>query len=80
MKTATAALAPMTSTAATPPGTQVLGKITPQFAEILTPEALAFVAKLHRQFEGRRQELLARRAARQKEFDGGVLPDFLAET
>src|SRR6185295_549035 len=33
-----------------------------------------------RRFEPRRQELLARRAARQKEFDRGVLPDFLAET
>ena len=40
----------------------------------------AFVAKLHRQFEGRRQELLAKRAARQQEFDAGKLPDFLPET
>jgi malate synthase len=59
---------------------QVSGRVTPEFAEILTPEALEFVAKLHRRFEPRRQELLARRAARQKEFDRGVLPDFLAET
>src|SRR5258706_6425369 len=55
-------------------------RVTTEFAEILTPEALEFVAKLHRRFEPRRQELLARRAARQKEFDRGVLPDFLAET
>src|SRR6185369_5147071 len=39
-----------------------------------------FVAKLHRQFEARRQDLLARRAERQKQFDTGVLPDFLPET
>ena len=58
----------------------VHGRVTPEFAQILTPEALAFVAKLHRQFEARRQELLARRAARQKEFDTGKLPDFLPET
>ena len=58
----------------------VLGCVTPEFAQILTPEALAFVAKLHRQFEARRQELLARRAARQKELDTGRLPDFLPET
>jgi len=59
---------------------RVPGKVSPQFAEILTPEALALVAKLHRQFEARRQELLARRAARQREFDAGKLPDFLPET
>src|SRR5690349_22823156 len=59
---------------------QVLGRVTADFAPILTPEALDFVAKLHRAFEPRRQELLARRAARQKEFDAGKLPDFLPET
>src|SRR5262245_28185132 len=61
-------------------GIEITGRITPEYAEILTPEALAFVAKLHRKFEGRRQELLARRVARQKEFDAGKLPDFLADT
>jgi malate synthase len=63
-----------------PQGVSISGQITPEFSQILTPEALAFVAKLHRQFEGRRQDLLARRAARQKEFDAGKLPDFLPET
>ena len=58
----------------------VRGRVTSEFTQILTPEALAFVAKLHRTFERRRQELLARRAARQKEFDAGALPDFLPET
>src|SRR5438128_9712769 len=58
----------------------VTGRVTAQFAEILTSEALDFIAKLHRQFESRRQELLARRAARQKEFDAGRLPDFLPDT
>ncbi|MEA3043199.1 MAG: malate synthase, partial [Sphingomonadales bacterium] len=48
--------------------------------DILTPEALAFVAGLHRRFDGRRQELLAARVERQKAFDAGALPDFLAET
>jgi malate synthase len=48
--------------------------------DILTPEALAFVAGLHRRFDGRRQELLAARAERQKAFDAGELPDFLTET
>ncbi len=54
--------------------------MTPEFAAILTPEALALVAKLHRAFEPRRRELLAARAARQREFDEGRLPDFLPET
>src|SRR2546423_7813926 len=58
----------------------VTGRVTAEFAQILSPEALEFVAKLHRRFDRRRQELLARRAARQKEFDAGKLPDFLAET
>ena len=48
--------------------------------EILTPEALAFVAKLARTFEPRRRELLAARARRQAEFDAGRLPGFLPET
>jgi malate synthase len=63
-----------------PAGVQIAAKIEPGFETILTSEALGFVAKLHRQFEARRQELLARRAVRQKEFDAGKLPDFLPET
>ena len=58
----------------------VRGRVTAEFSQVLTPPALDFIAKLHRQFEARRQELLARRAARQKEFDAGKLPDFLPET
>jgi malate synthase len=63
-----------------PQGVAVTGRLTREFAQVLTPEALAFVAKLHRSFEPRRQELLAKRAQRQKEFDSGALPDFLPET
>ena len=63
-----------------PDGVQISAPLTSEFASILTPEALAFVAKLHRHFEARRQELLVRRTARQKEFDAGKLPDFLPET
>ena len=63
-----------------PKDVSISGRITPEFAQILTPEALAFVAMLHRRFEPRRQELLARRAARQKAFDAGAKPDFLEET
>src|SRR5438270_6560939 len=70
----------MPISATKPQDITVTGRVTTQFAEILTPEALDFIAKLHRQFDSRRQELLARRAARQREFDDGKLPDFLPET
>ncbi len=62
------------------PGVEITGRITPEYAEILTPEAVAFAAKLQRAFGGRRAELLARRDVRQREFDAGKLPDFLSET
>jgi len=70
----------MKPTAPLPQGVEILGKVTPQYAEILTPQALAFVAKLARKFEARRRELMAMRAHRQAEFDAGKLPDFLPET
>ncbi len=63
-----------------PAGLAIHGRITPEFATVLTPESLAFFAKLARKFEPVRLDLLARRAVRQKEFDAGKLPDFLPET
>ena len=48
--------------------------------QILTPEASDFLTKLARKFEARREELLARRRARQQQIDAGQLPDFLPET
>jgi malate synthase len=69
-----------TSLSATTQGVNILGKPGPAFAEILTPHALDFVAKLSRRFECRRRELIAARAMRQTEFDAGKLPDFLSET
>jgi malate synthase len=62
------------------PGIEITGRISPEYAQILTPEAVAFAARLQRAFGGRRDELLARRAQRQLEFDAGKLPDFLPET
>ena len=52
----------------------------PSAGEILTDEALTFLAELHERFDTRRRELLAARIERQKRFDAGDLPDFLAET
>jgi len=62
------------------PGVEITGRVTPEYGEILSPEAIAFAAKLQRAFGGRRAELLAKRAARQLTFDAGKLPDFLPET
>jgi malate synthase len=65
---------------ATGAGVEVRGPVDDRFAEILSPEALAFVARLQREFGGTRAALLRRRAERQRELDGGARPDFLAET
>jgi malate synthase len=58
----------------------ITGPIAPGYDEILTPEAVAFVATLNRTFNARRLALLQRRAERQQEFDAGHMPDFLPET
>jgi malate synthase len=63
-----------------PEGVEVLGPVSPAFAEILSPEAVRFVAGLARAFEPTRQSLLRRRAERQARIDSGALPDFLPDT
>lgn len=63
-----------------PMGLEIHAPLQPGFDSILTPEALALVAKLHRAFETRRQQLLAARAERTKRLDAGERPDFLPET
>lgn len=63
-----------------PSGMEITGAIGPGYAEILTPQALALVAKLSREFEPRRKELLAARAERAKRLDAGERLDFLPET
>ena len=62
------------------PGIEITAEVTPEFAQILTPEAVAFATRLQRAFGARRTELLARRVARQVQFDAGEWPDFLADT
>ena len=63
-----------------PQGMQINAAIQPGFETVLTPEALAFVADLHRTFESRRQELLAARVVRTAKLDAGERPDFLEAT
>src|SRR5438132_4197544 len=68
------------STIPTPPRVQLRGRLAPAFPEIVSPEALAFVAKLQRAFGNRREECLQRRQDRQAAFDCGEALDFLPET
>ncbi|HTJ99144.1 MAG TPA: malate synthase A [Bordetella sp.] len=63
-----------------PNGVAIDAPIEPGFETVLTQDALALVADLHRTFEARRQELLAARAQRVKRLDAGEKPDFLPET
>ena len=59
---------------------KVIGAGSAASEQVLSREALALVEELHRKFEGRRQELLQKRAVRQAQFDKGVMPTFLEET
>jgi malate synthase len=54
--------------------------MTPEFAAILTPKAMAFLEKLHYAFNHRRLELLARRVETERQLQAGWQPDFFVET
>src|SRR5256885_8069007 len=59
---------------------QLKGNVEGRGSEVLTPKALAFVAKLQREFASRRQELLRLRDERQARLDAGASPQFLVTT
>ena len=61
------------------PATELRGSAS-RADEVLTPEALAFVAELQERFGSRRLELLEARVSRRERIAAGELPDFLAET
>lgn len=61
-------------------GVFVAAAVSESQSSVLTPEAQAFVAVLHRAFEARRRALLAARDARQADWDVGAVPDFLPTT
>jgi malate synthase len=63
-----------------PAGVEMRGEVGSGFDEILTTDALAFVAKLQREVGPRRAECLAQRQERQAALDRGESLDFLAET
>ncbi|HEX6373862.1 MAG TPA: malate synthase A [Longimicrobium sp.] len=61
-------------------GVQVLGEDNETRARVLTPQALEFLAGLHRRFNATRMELLRARDARQEWLDADGEPSFLEET
>ncbi|MES2888023.1 MAG: malate synthase A [Pseudomonadota bacterium] len=66
--------------AALPAGLEIHAPLQPGFEAVLSTPALELVAKLHRAFEPRRQQLLAARVERTQRLDAGERPDFLPET
>jgi len=61
-------------------GVEITGPISPSFQEILTKEALSFVAELHHRFNNKRLTLLDARVDQQVRLNKGERPDFLSET
>jgi malate synthase len=61
-------------------GIEIKGHHQPGQERVLTPEAMEFVAGLHREFDGERRRLLHARIERQQRIDAGEMPDFLSET
>ncbi|HKN93597.1 MAG TPA: hypothetical protein VJU60_04630, partial [Thermoleophilaceae bacterium] len=61
-------------------GLEIHAPVSGRMEEVLTEEALEFVAGLHREFGSTRQELLERRAERRAELDAGGTLDFLEST
>ncbi|KAM0873208.1 hypothetical protein ACQ4PT_038243 [Festuca glaucescens] len=72
---------PTTGTAAMasydmPEGVDIRGRYDPEFAAILTRDALAFVAGLQREFRGAVRHAMERRRETQRRYDAGELPRF----
>ncbi|MFL5828922.1 MAG: malate synthase A [Solirubrobacteraceae bacterium] len=61
-------------------GLELRGAVSPSYDEVLSPDALEFVAELQREFGARRAELLRAREHRRALLRGGALLDFLPET
>jgi malate synthase len=61
-------------------GVKIMPSTMTEVAQVLTPEAVAFVAKLEREFGERRRNLLNKRVAKQIEINSGKMPNFLPET
>lgn len=56
---------------------EIVGKKTPQYEEILSPDAVQFITALHRKFDAQRLHLLDLRKERQERLIKGENPQFL---
>jgi malate synthase len=63
-----------------PSGVEVLASLAEGYDQILSPDAVAFLAELERRFGPTRRALLARRGEVDARLQAGALPDFLEET
>lgn len=61
-------------------GLEIRSPVPEQYADILSPDTMQFIERLVHEFEPQWEELLRRRAERQKELDAGIFPDFLPQT
>src|SRR4028119_862908 len=61
-------------------GVEITKEVPDEYREILSPEAIAFVAKLAREFTPTVEERLQARQDRQERINAGEMPDFLPET
>lgn len=59
---------------------RIQAQLSPNAHKILTPEALRFLVKLHREFNSKRLHLLKQRKERQAALDQGERPQFLTQT
>lgn len=59
---------------------EITGAIEDRFDEVLTPEAIGFLAELHQRFASRRHDLLADRLRKRVDAANGRDPRFLPET
>jgi len=70
----------MTTPSGNPSRLSVSAPSHPEQHRVLTPDSLRFFTELQQRFNGRRLELLAARAERQKRIDAGEKPAFLPQT
>jgi malate synthase len=64
----------------TPKGVRITGFYKDSYVKILTPEALEFIAQLHRWFNPIRKQVLENRLIVQQEINAGKFPTFLKNT
>ncbi|SDG86255.1 malate synthase A [Microbacterium pygmaeum] len=69
-----------TSTSPTTSGIEVVGALRTRYDEVLTPDAIAFLAELHHRFAARRHDRLADRMRRRFEIGNGHDPQFRDDT